>query len=92
MTYITECSICRDWRNPKPEDPKEPYNPNFYTPTQGQRREYYLSGKKFSHGLCPPGTILTLRKIDLPESELQKMIEEVFTEIPIQEETGKERK
>ena len=76
--YITECCICRDWRDPKSEDPNIPYDPHFYTPTAEQRRAHFFSDEKFSHGYCPPCIVLQWRRDGLPESEVEDFVHEAF--------------
>jgi hypothetical protein len=73
---VTGCCVCRDWRDPKPENPNEHYDPHFYTPTPEQRREHYFSGGTFNHGQCPPCTVLVWKNDEASESEIEDFVRE----------------
>ena len=69
MTIITECCVCRDYKN------KETHK--WYTPTPAERRDnHYHLHKRLSHAFCPPCFILDLRSNGITESQIEKMIKD----------------
>ena len=49
LEIISECCICRDWRNDKG---------HYFTPTKEQRVEVYKREQHYSHGMCEPCYLL----------------------------------
>lgn len=75
---ITECAVCKDWKDPKTLILETPYKPHFYTPTVEQRREYHFRGGKISHGYCPTCYILQLKQEGYEGEELEILVREAF--------------
>jgi len=68
MTVITECSICRQYR-----DRKDLHK--WYYPTVEMRKELYYQGIKISHGYCLPCAIEKAERLDgLTPEEVSEMV------------------